>query len=110
MNEPYELNHPKEVLIDQMEDSIDHAAAVNVAFTPRKIFNTGYNLVFDTGVFIDEYKAWSKLEEANQTWENFCRMFAQSRIDLQERSGTARSVVHYKNAQQDTEDLETIRN
>ena len=67
-------------------------------------------MVFDTGVFRDEYKAWSKLEEANQTWENFCRMFAQSRIDLQERSGTARSAGCANNVQQDTECLEAITN
>ena len=48
MNEPYDPNQPIEVLIDQIEDEIDYADAGNAAFTPRKIVNTGCNLVFDT--------------------------------------------------------------
>ena len=82
MNEPYDPNQPIEVLIDQIEDEIDYADAGNAAFTPRKIVNTGCNLVFDTGVFRDEYKAWHRLEEADQIWEEFCRMLTQAHIDL----------------------------
>ena len=72
------------MIIDQIEDTIDYVSAVNTAFLSRKIVNTRFNFVFDTGVFRDECKAWLKLEEANQNWEEFYRMLTQASIELQE--------------------------
>ena len=60
MNAPYDPNEPFEVLIDQIEDAIDYAAAGNMPYTPTQIVNTAYNLLFDTGVFADECKEWRK--------------------------------------------------
>ena len=60
MNAPYDPNKPFEVLIDQIEDAIDYAAAGNMPYTPTQIVNAAYNLLFDTGVFADEYKEWRK--------------------------------------------------
>ena len=67
MNEHHDRNQHIEVLFDQIEDAIYCAAAVNSAFTQRQLVNTVCNLVLDTGVFRDEFKAWQKLKEANQT-------------------------------------------
>ena len=60
MNTPYELNKLIKVLIDQIEDTINYAAAGNMLYISTQIVNTVYNLLFDTGVFSDEYKEWRK--------------------------------------------------
>ena len=54
MNMLYDPNEPIEVLINQIEDSIDYAAAGNMPCTPTQIINTPCNLLFDAGVFSDE--------------------------------------------------------
>jgi len=53
MNVPYDPNEPFEVLIDQFEDAIDFAAAVDSPFTPKQIVTSAYNLAFDTGLLED---------------------------------------------------------
>ena len=53
---PCDPNEPIKVLINQIEDSIDYAAAGNMLYTPSKIINTACNLLFDARVFSDECK------------------------------------------------------
>ena len=84
MNQLYDSSRPIEVLFDQIEDAIDYAAAGKAAFTTQQIVNTACNLVYDTGVFVDECKVWRKKEQANQTWAEFQRLFTEAHQNLQE--------------------------
>ena len=78
MSSIYDPNQLIYVLIDQIEDAIDHAAAWNFPWTPKQIVNTGCNLMFDEGVFTEEHKVWRKLPEADQTWDKFRTKFTQA--------------------------------
>ena len=55
----WDLNQPFEVLIDQIEDAIDYAAAGNTPYSKEQITNMAYNIVYRTGIFRDECKTWS---------------------------------------------------
>ena len=108
MNQPYDPSCPIKVLFDQIEDAINYAAAGKVAFTTQQIANTAYNLVYDTGVFIDECKVWRKKEQANQTWEEFQCLFTEAHQDLQESRTTSRSSGHENFATQESTALEAL--
>ena len=108
MNQPYDPSRPIEVLFDQIEDAIDYAAAGKAAFTTQQIVNTAYNLVYDTGVFVDECKVWRKKEQANQTWAEFQRLFTEAHQDLQESRATSRSTGYANNVTQDSTALEAL--
>ena len=56
MNQSYDPSHPFEVLFNQIEDVIDYVAVEKVVFTTQQIVNTICNLVYNTGVFVDECK------------------------------------------------------
>lgn len=75
MNKPYDPNKPFEVLIDQIEDAIEFAAAAKCPFTSKQIVTTAYNLVFDTGLFADGCKEWHRKPEEEQTWSAFKKLF-----------------------------------
>ena len=97
MNTAYDPNNPFKVLIDQIEDAINFAAAENIPYTPEQIVNVAYNLVFDTGVFNDECKEWRKLPAVDQTWDQFKTTFTQAHQDLQESLTIAASVGYANN-------------
>ena len=45
MNQQYEPNQHIEVLIDQIEDAIDYAAAGNGSFTSKQVFNPSCDMI-----------------------------------------------------------------
>ena len=109
MNAPYDPNEPIEVLIDQIEDGIDYAAAGNMPCTPTQIVNTAHNLLFDAGVFADECKEWRKRPATEQTWDNLKTAFIQAHQDLQESNATAGSTGYANNVtEKETEVLEAM--
>ena len=67
----WDPNQPFEVLIDQIEDLIDYSAADNTPYSKEQITNMAYNIVYRTGLFSDECKAWRKKAAPDQTWATF---------------------------------------
>jgi hypothetical protein len=92
MKTPFDPSQPIEVLFDQIEDTADLAAAANVAYTAAQIVVYGYNLVFQTGVFIDACRDWRRRPEANITWNQFKIDFALAHQELRESQLTSQGA------------------
>ena len=71
LKQQWDTNQPFKVLIDQIEDAIDYAAAGNTPYYKEQITNTAYNIVYHTGIFRDECKTWRKKYAPDQTWITF---------------------------------------
>ena len=102
MTAPWDPNQPFEYLVRQIQDAVDYAAHANTPYTAEQIVNTAYTLVFSTGVFEDECKAWQKrAHPLVNDWPNLKTFFAEAYNDWREtqkqaagpRYSTANSVV-----------------
>ena len=68
----WDPNQPFEFLVRQIQDAVDYAAHAINPYTVEQIVNTAYTLVFNTGVFEDECKAWQKTDHA--TYERLAQL------------------------------------
>jgi hypothetical protein len=85
----YDPNLPIETLFDQVENAVDFAAAANTPYSPAQVVATAYQLVFATGVFLEDCKVWKRQLEIYKTWDHFKRDFALSHRELRETKVTA---------------------
>jgi hypothetical protein len=75
LNTPYDPNQPIETLFQQIQDARSFAIAGGQPYGNAMIINVAYALVFKTGLFLDECRAWQSRAIAGKTW-------AQLKIDL----------------------------
>ena len=40
-------------------------------YTPEQIINIAFNLIFDTGQFVDDFKIWKPHPAVDRTWGHF---------------------------------------
>ena len=100
----WDPNQPFEVLIDQIEDAIDYAAARNTPYSKEQITNTAYNIVYRTGPFSDECKTWRKKDAPDQTWTIFKAEFTLAHQDLRESQVTVQNAGYHNQANITQED------
>lgn len=88
MYTPWNPSTPFEMLIDQIDEAQEFADAGNQAFSAAQILNCAYTLVFNTGLFFDDCKAWNNKQDADKTWTNFKKHFAEAHrtLKLQQRT------------------------
>jgi hypothetical protein len=102
----YDPNLPIETLFDQVEDAVDFAAAGLTPYTPEQVVATAYQLIYATGMFVDDAKVWKRQTAAYKTWAHFKRDFAISHREFREAKVTSAGAgYHSANAaayQQDT--------
>lgn len=101
MNAPWDAALPFETVIEQIEDAIEYADAGNQPYTAVQILNTAYNLVFNTGLFFDDIKAWNRRPDAEKTWDNFKTHFLEAYQMNQEQQNTMQAGFHAANAAQE---------
>ena len=53
---PYDANRPIENLTDQIENAVEYASAGQTPYTPEQVVAVAYQLVFKTGLFLDNCK------------------------------------------------------
>jgi hypothetical protein len=103
----YDPNLPIESLFDQIENAVDFAAAGNTPYSPAQVVATAYQLIFATGMFLDDCKLWKRQPEAYKTWDHFKRDFTLSHREFRESNVTS-AGAGYQTAnsvyQQDTVD------
>jgi hypothetical protein len=92
MKADWDPNQPFEVLIDQIEDSIDMAAAANNPYTPEQVVLIAYNLVFKTGLFDEECKLWRRRPPIDKTWTEFKVVFTLAHQEMRESKQTTRAI------------------
>ena len=101
----YDPNLPIETLFDQVENAVDFAAAANTPYSPEQVVATAYQLVYATGIFLDDCKIWKRRPEAYKTWGHFKIDFTLSHREHRETKVTT-AGAGYQSAnsvyQQDT--------
>ena len=60
LRSPYDANHPVENLFDQVKDSVNYAAAGDTPYTPEQVVDIAFQILFQTGLFLDDYKTWKR--------------------------------------------------
>ena len=78
----WDANTPIEMLFDHIDDAQDFAAATGQPYTNNQLFTTAYNLVYATGLFFDDCKAWNRLPTNQKTMDNFKTSFQQAQREL----------------------------
>ena len=76
------------VLFDQVEDTMDYAAADNNPKTPEQIVMTGQQLITETGIFVEDVKVCKSLPAVNRTWTHFKADFTLVHQELRENTKT----------------------
>ena len=89
---PYDANHLIENLTDQIENSVKYAAADQNLYTIEQVVAVAYQLVFQTGLFLDDCKIWRHKDPADKTWTAFKIFFATSHQEWQELQVTTASA------------------
>jgi hypothetical protein len=85
----YDPNLPIETLFDQVEDAVDFAAAGLTPYSPAQVVATAYQLIYATGMFVDDAKVWKRRTTEYKTWEHFKRDFAISHREFREAKVTS---------------------
>ena len=76
---PYDANHPIETLIDQVELAVEYSAVGKTPYSAEKVVTIAFQLVFQTGLFLDDCKLWKRKAPVEKTWANFKTFFALAR-------------------------------
>jgi hypothetical protein len=93
----YGPNLPIKTLFDQVENAVDFAAAGNTPYSPEQVVATAYQLIFATGLFLDDCKVWKRQLAAYKTWANFKPDFTLSHREFWE-SKTTTAGAGYQSA------------
>ena len=109
---PYDPNLPIETLFDQIENCIDFAAAGLSPYSTEQVTNNAYQLIFATGMFIDDCTIWKRHDAAYKTWDQFKIDFADSHREFRDARGTTAGSTNYQanNAVYQDETIEAIAN
>ena len=62
------INLPIEGLFWNIQDAVDLANAVGAPHTPLKILNAAYHLVFQSGIFSEDFFIWKRRCAPYKTW------------------------------------------
>ena len=92
LKEKWDANTPIEMLFDQIEDAQDFAAAAGQPYSNNQLLTTAYNLVYATGLFFDDCKAWNRLPANQKTMDNFKTTFQQAQRELRDQQRTAQQA------------------
>ena len=107
-NTPYDSNLPIETLFDQIENGIDYAAAGLCPYTTEQVVTTAYQLIYATGLFIDDCKVWKRQQPAYKTWVQFKLDFAIAHREFRENNTTTASAAGYPTANNAMLQQETV--
>jgi hypothetical protein len=112
---PYDPNLPIESLFDQIENGIDYAAAGLSPYSTEQVTNNAYQLIYATGMFVDDCKVWKRHTAAYKTWDQFKLDFAESHREYRDARGTTAGATNYhanhaNNAVYQEDTIEAIAN
>ena len=80
------------MLFDQIEEAQDLASAAGQPYTNNQLLTTAYNLIYATGLFFDDCKAWNHLPANQKTMENFKTTFQQAQREIRDQQRTAQQA------------------
>ena len=85
---PYNINQPIETLFDRVENCGNYAASGNTPYILEQFLGIAFQLVYQTGLFIDDCKAWKRLPVQQKTWTAFKNFFATTHNEWRESQST----------------------
>jgi hypothetical protein len=89
VNTPYDPNQPIETRFQQIQDTRSFEVAGGQPYGAAIIVNMAYTLVFNTGLFPDDCRAWKSRAIAGKTWAQFKLDFATAHRDFRLTNQTA---------------------
>ena len=90
---------PFEILVDQIEEGAQYAEDGKQPLTNELVVNTAYTLVFNTGLFFEDCKQWSAIDEEDRTWSEFKDHFFSAHRELKLQQKTSQQAgFHGANA------------
>ena len=93
LRDPYNSNQPFETLIDQVENVVDYASAVDTTYTPAQVVAISFQLLFQTGLFNDYWKLWRRQPANENIWKYFKELFATDHQEWRESQTTTAGAV-----------------
>ena len=92
LKEKWDANSPIEMLFNQIKDAQDFASATGQPYTNNQLLTTAYNLIYATGLFFNDCKAWNHLPAHQKTMDNFKTTFQQAQQELHDEQRTAQQA------------------
>ena len=71
MRSLWDPNSPFDCLVQQLEDGQDYANDGSQPYTTDQLLRIAYTLVFKTGLYFEDCKAWNAKPNNEKTWTNF---------------------------------------
>lgn len=96
MNTPWNPAEPVEILIKQIDDAVQFATDGKVPYSDLQIVQTAYSLVFGTGMYFDDLKAWDARDGSTAgqetTWVAFKTFITDAHQRLCRQQDTAQKA------------------
>lgn len=102
MTKDYDPNLPIETLFLQIEEAVAYADHGNDPTPAVTVTNRAYNLVFKTGIFLDDCRDWKRLPAIQKTWIEFKTFFARAHQEWRETQATTAAAQFGANNMEDT--------
>ena len=76
INEALDNSRPIDVFFQRIDDAVQYADDGKIPFTAKKILQTAFHSVNDTGLYWEACKEWRQKADQEKTWKNSKRHFA----------------------------------
>ena len=100
MRTTWDPNSPFDCLIKQVEDSQDYANDGSQPYTAEQLLRIAYIVVFKTGLYFEDCKAWNACPATTRTWDNFKTHFQNAQRLLRDQMRTTKQVSFHSNLAQ----------
>ena len=92
MRTMWDPNSPFDSLIQQLEDSQDYADDGGQPYTTDQLLRIAYTLIFKTGLYFEDCKAWNAKPNNEKTWNNFKTHFQRAQRLLRDQLCTTKQA------------------
>ena len=88
----WDPNSPFDCLVQQLEDGQDYADDGGQPYTTDQLLRIAYTLVFKTGLYFEDCKAWNAKPNNEKTWSNFKEHFQRAQRLLRDQLCTTKQA------------------
>ena len=92
MRTMWDPNSPFDSLIQQLEDGQDYADDGGQPYTTDQLLRIAYTLIFKTGLYFEDCKAWDAKPNNEKTWNNFKTHFQRAQRLLRDQLRTTKQA------------------
>ena len=92
MRSLWDPNSPFDCLVQQLEDGQDYADDNSQPYTTDQLLRIAYTLVFKTGLYFEDCKAWNAKPNNEKTWTNLNAHFHRAQCLLRDQLCTTKQA------------------